>query len=140
MKLLKILLLVLVAFGVYHHFSKDPVSEEAEYDPDAPSLYGFVELPAIGKASQKGIVVMAALNCPEAAAQRANALTAQLEQRGLPVTRSNGVNFRVTNGDNAMMQRINSVMRAELPIVFVNGRAKSNPSYREVLAEYGVGE
>jgi hypothetical protein len=140
MKQILLLLAVLVGLVVLR-YAFDPPGEDVAVEENAgPSAYGFIDLPAEGKAGKKGIVVMAALNCPEDAAQRANYLTTQLEARGLPVIRTDGVSFRIENGDSLTRSRIQTVMGGEPPVVFVNGRAKSNPTYKEVLAEYGVGE
>jgi hypothetical protein len=40
--------------------------------------------------------------------------------------------------DPAIGVRLNSVMNGELPIVFVNGRGKANPTLEEVIAEFGA--
>lgn len=141
MKLLLLLVALLLGFAWFRsEYSSGPIEEDIASESTGPSRHGFIYLPAQGRASEKGVVVIAAENCPESAAQRANGLYAQVQARGLPVTRASGVSFRVENGDDATMQRINMVMNTDGPIVFVNGRAKSNPSYREILAEYGVGE
>ena len=81
MKQIFFLLVILVALGVYRYTSDPPVDEEVAEESTGPSAYGFVPLPVEGKASGKGIVVMAALNCPEDAAQRADYLAKQLEAR-----------------------------------------------------------
>jgi hypothetical protein len=36
----------------------------------------------------------------------------------------------------SIANRVTSVMNGELPIVFVHGKAKSNPTLDEVAAEY----
>ena len=36
-------------------------------------------------------------------------------------------------------KRMNRIMNGPLPVVFVNGRAKSNPSLDEVVAEFRAG-
>jgi hypothetical protein len=36
------------------------------------------------------------------------------------------------------VRRHNAVMNGEVPIVFVNGRVKANPSVDDVVAEYGA--
>jgi hypothetical protein len=46
------------------------------------------------------------------------------------------VHFEIPNGDSSVVARVMSVMNSPLPIVFVRGKAKSNPSLEEVVAEY----
>jgi hypothetical protein len=106
---------------------------------EATSRHGFVDLPAVTGASPGAVLVIAAENCPEEAAQRADALAHRLRGHGLPVTRLHQVSFEMPGGDAAAAQRVMAVMNAELPIVFVRGKAKSNPSLEEVLAEYRPG-
>ncbi|WP_457281091.1 hypothetical protein [Polaromonas sp. P5_D5] len=97
---------------------------------------GFVALPGTSSTASNAVQVIAAEDCPEEAAQRANSLAEQLSGKGIPVTRTHSISFTVTSGDAADAQRISSIMSGELPIVLVRGKAKSNPSLDEVVAEY----
>jgi hypothetical protein len=82
-------------------------------------------------------VIFAPENCPSEAAQRADALARQLASKGIPVTRSHSANFIFdTDPGRAVLDRINTVMQGEIPIVFVNGRGRANPRVDDVLSEY----
>jgi len=100
------------------------------------SSNGFVLLPGTSTAASNAVQVIAAEDCPEEAAQRANSLAEQLSDKGIPVARIHSISFTVASGDPADAQRISSIMSGELPIVLVRGKAKSNPSLDEVVAEY----
>jgi hypothetical protein len=99
----------------------------------------FVELPPVSGASAKAVLIIAAQDCPEEAAQRADRLAEQLGRQGVPVSRLQDVHFDIANGDAAIARKLTSVMNSPLPIVFVHGRAKSNPTLDEVVAEYRSG-
>jgi len=99
---------------------------------------GFVALPPVTGASSKAVLIVAAENCPEEAGQRADRLAEQLARDGVPVSRIHDVNFSIPNGDSSVAAQVMSVMNSELPIVFVRGKAKSNPTLEEVKAEYNA--
>jgi len=80
------------------------------------------------------VYVIAAENCPHEDAQRADRLAAALSEEHIPVQRSHHVGFSAIH-DNAEAARVNTVMNGELPIVFVHGRAKSNPTLEDVQNE-----
>jgi hypothetical protein len=100
------------------------------------SANGFVLLPGTNRTASNAVQVIAAEDCPEEAASRADSLAAQLSSKGIPVARTHNISFTVTSGDPADAQRISSIMSGELPIVLVHGKAKSNPTLDEVIAEY----
>ena len=68
--------------------------------------------------------------------QRADRLAAELSRNGLRVVRIQKIDFDLPNVDQAVMDRLNSIMKGKLPFVFVHGRGKANPTLEEVLAEY----
>jgi hypothetical protein len=141
MSLTKLVIAICLAGAAYHawktHRSGDPAALAAS--AEAASRHGFVALPPVTGASPASVLVIAAENCPEEAAQRADQLAYRLRSHGVPVTRLHNVSFEIPNGDAALAQRVMSVMNAELPIVFVRGKAKSNPSLDDVLSEYRPG-
>ena len=78
-----------------------------------------------------------ARNCPEAAAQGADSLVAELAHKGIPVERRYGISFTMQGDvDNEVMGRISTLMNGLLPLVLVNGRAQTNPSLEAVMAEF----
>ena len=64
-------------------------------------------------------------------------LAEDLGRKGIPVVRTHNISFRFEGSDGAQAEAVSAVMRGPLPIVFVRGRAKANPSLADVMAEYG---
>jgi hypothetical protein len=110
---------------------------QANRPATGPSPNGFVALPTLAGGSPGQVVVFAPENCPSEKAQQADDLARQLASRNIPSVRSHDVSFSSSDPDPATGVRLNSVMNGELPIVFVNGKGKANPSLEEVIAEYG---
>jgi hypothetical protein len=138
MKIIHIIIL-LGAVGAYHYWS-DRRSDAWQEQPtvSATDEGGFVDLPVDG-GGEDGVLVLAARNCPRQDAQRADALADELSRRGIPVKRTHRVNFTLAGPDAGVSKRINAVMKGRLPIVFVNGRARSNPTIAEIINEYEGG-
>src|SRR5262245_3284975 len=133
MNALKILvLLALLGYG-YHHWSQRERS--AATSAAVPANSSFVDLPALAGAQASRVMVIAAEDCPEAAARRADDRAERLARDGVPVARTVNGSFPAVNGADEM-QRLNRVMQGELPIVIVRGRGKANPTLDEVLAEF----
>ena len=132
MNLIKLLLLIAILGGGYHYWKKHGAERDLAA---ATSGSGFVSIPMPDGMSAHGVVVFAPQNCPSDAAQRAYALINDLGSRGLPVSRADAASFG-NLPDAATAERVMAVMNGQVPIVFVNGKAKSNPSLEEVVAEY----
>jgi hypothetical protein len=98
--------------------------------------YGFLEVPAPSNQSPDTIYVVAAENCPHAAAQQADRLATQLGAKGVPVVRTHNVSFSGGQIDQKTLARLKRVMESPLPLVFVHGRAASSPDADQVMAEY----
>ena len=95
----------------------------------------FVSIPMPDGLPQSGIVIFAPKNCPSDAARRAERLTGFLKERGIGVTRAQSASYNsLTSKEEA--ERVMAVMNGDIPIVYVNGRAKANPTPEEVEAEY----
>lgn len=135
MSFIKLLLLLSLIGGGYSYWQKNQ-TESALHSADS-SPNGFVALPPTTSTGNNNITIFAPIGCPKEGAQRAEALFTELERRNITATRSDSANFDMPNPDQASLQRLNAVMTGELPIVFVNGRGKANPTVDEVLAEYG---
>ena len=100
--------------------------------------HGFIEIPAPDGQASKGIVIFAPSNCPSDAAQRAEALARHLSAQGLPYVRSESAEFgNLASQDE--VSKVMAVMNGPVPVVFVNGKAKANPTPDEVVAEYRGG-
>ncbi len=137
MSFIKLLLLIGMLGTGYHYWKKPPRSEPPQTAAVQPAgATGFVTLPPVDGAPPNTVMVVAAENCSREDAQRADRLTAALRDRGVPVVRSHQVGFTIASPDSAVPERINAVMNGPLPIVFINDRAKPNPSLDDVLAEF----
>ena len=130
MKIVKYLLVLVAALFLFQYW-------QANRPATGPSPNGFVALPAMDSADSKQVIVFAPENCPSEKAQQADDLARQLTARNIPAVRSHNVSFTSPDPDPSVGIRLNSVMNGELPIVFVKGRGKANPTIEEVIAEYG---
>ncbi|MDH4215817.1 MAG: hypothetical protein OEV23_02830 [Gallionella sp.] len=128
--------LALIGFGVHWWNGRDSASATLA-EKSSPS--GFVQAAMPDGAPPNTIVILAPLNCPSDGAQRADSLAGQLEGQQIPVLRSSHYSAN-SDGFNpermAGLNRAVSVLEGEVPAVFVNGMAKSNPTFEEVIAEY----
>jgi len=100
---------------------------------------GFVPVIMPDGAAPNTVIVFAPLNCPKESAQRAEALAQRLVREGIPMQRSASYSVQiadVTAEQRSAMQRTDTVMRGEIPVVLVNGMGKANPSAEDVIAEY----
>lgn len=132
MNLIKALLLLAIAGGGYQYWQGRAAKADLAA---ATSASGFVQVPMPEGVSTHGVVVFAPDNCPSEAAQRAYALVSELGGQGVPVVRSSSASFD-NLPDAATAARVRAVMQGDIPVVFVNGKAKANPSVHDVLAEY----
>ena len=143
MSFIKFLLIVGMLGAAYHYWKKPPHVAPGPIATVQPGHSGqptgFVAVPPPDGAPANMVMVVAAENCPHEDAQRADRLTAELKGRGIPVQRSHQVSFTINSPDAAVPERISSVMNGQLPIVFINGRAKPNPSLDDVIAEFKSG-
>ena len=130
-----------ILFGTAYHYWKKPprVAPEPIAAVQPGQSTGFVAVPPPNGAPANTVMVVAAENCPHEDAQRADRLTAELKGCGIPVQRSHQVSFTIDSPDASVPERISSVMNGQLPIVFINGRAKPNPSLNDVIAEFKSG-
>jgi hypothetical protein len=138
MTLLKLVLVAAIAGGTFSVLHSQARRHEARLAAEAVQAgSGFVAMPPMTNHAGDAVLVVAAENCPHEDAQRADRLADQLRESGVPVVRSQQVSFSPAGVDRATLERMNSVMTGPLPVVFVHGRAKGNPSATQVLAEWG---
>lgn len=137
MNIVRTLLVISIAGGAYSYWTHRQANSAQLEAGAAVSESGFVSLPHADGQDSRTVFVVAARGCPHEDAQRADRLTEDLSRRGIPVERVDHVDFRFASPpDSLTMGRINKVMKGPLPIVFVAGRAKSNPSLDEVVIEF----
>ena len=136
MKFNKILFLLVILFAAYiylrvHHHR---VLARNAVLAMQTSANGFVSLPPPTNPPAGKVWVLAPPYCPSEAGQRADELMRLLPRAGISCVRTEGIDLNVSSQEEA--DRINPVMTAQWPIVVVYGRAKSNPTMDEIIAEY----
>lgn len=100
--------------------------------------HAFAAIPLPDGVSSQGVVIFAPENCPSEAAQRARQLAGHLSAQRIPYRETGSANFSsLSSQDEA--NRVMSVMNGPVPVVYVNGRAKANPTPEEVVDEYRRG-
>lgn len=136
MNFLKLLIVVgLVGYG--YHWWDGRSAAESEASLESPS--GFVSAAMPNGARPNTVIILAPQNCPSDAAQRADSLASQLTQAGIPNIRSSSYATNIadpTKEQQAAVQRAVNVINGEVPAVFVNGMAKANPTFDDVVSEY----
>jgi len=103
---------------------------------------GFVPVQTPAGSPPDTVVILAALNCPSAAAKRADTMANRLTELGIPNTRANHYSVSVSDPGQMppLLQRTSVVMGGEIPVVIINGMAKANPSVDEVTSEFRRGK
>ncbi len=98
---------------------------------------GFVPVQTPAGAPTDQVIILAALNCPSAAAKRANTMAQRLTELGIPNSRENHYSASISDPKQfPLLQRTSIVLGGEIPVVIVNGKAKANPTVDEVAAEF----
>ncbi|SOD51613.1 glutaredoxin [Pseudoxanthomonas wuyuanensis] len=96
---------------------------------------GFASIPTPDGVSSRGIVIFAPRNCPSDAARRTEVLVQHLSSKGIRYSRTDSANYdNLASAEEA--SRVMSVMNGPIPVVYVNGKAKANPTPEEVEAEH----
>ncbi len=105
---------------------------------DQASAAGFVLLSKDDAANQK-VIVMCAPNCPRAESVRARDLGQALAVIGIPYELKSDISFSFHRPEE--MARVQQFMaNVTNPLVLIRGRAKGNPTFEEVVAEYRSGK
>jgi hypothetical protein len=98
---------------------------------------GFVPVQTPAGTAPNAVLILAALNCPSAAAKRADTMAKQLSDMHIPNNRANSYSLAITSREQVpLLQQTSMVLSGEIPVVIVNGRAKANPTVDEVTSEY----
>ena len=138
MSFLKLLMLIGVLGFAYHQWDAHQQAKMlATYAQASPG--GFIPTAMPDEAKPGTVLILAPVNCPSDAAQRADHLADQLGRMGIPTLRSSHFSASVSNPSDeaqANLQRATSVLNGTIPAVFINGMGKANPSVDEVVAEY----
>jgi hypothetical protein len=124
-KLNALIFVVGISYAGYHHWQ---VSRQP-----------FLEVPAMENVDPRQVVVFAPENCPSKKARRADDLARQLNAGGIPAIRTHHVSFASSEKSPVLYANLNTVMDGDLPIVFVKGKGKGNPSFDQIQSEYRGG-
>jgi hypothetical protein len=124
------------AWGGYQMYSQHQAARALRDVLASSDANGFVDVPPPDNQDSGTIYVVAAQNCPHAAAQQADRLAKELGAQGVPVVRTGQVSFRPQQVDRATMSRLAVVMNGPLPLVFIHARVAPNPELDRVMAEY----
>jgi hypothetical protein len=131
MRFLQLMVVLCVAYGGYHYWQQHQTAKQLKMMTNSN---GFVEVPLPDGQDPNTVYVVAAENCPHEEAQRADRLFESLSRENVSVQRTHNVGFSSIK-DMSEAERVSAIMNGELPIVFVHGRAKANPSLDDVTAE-----
>jgi hypothetical protein len=136
MKMLSSLILVGAVWGGYQMVSRHQAANALREVLASADVNGFIDVPPPADQDADIIYVVAAQNCPHAAAQNADRLAEELGGKGMPVHRINQVHFRPQQVDHDALKRLTVVMAGPLPLVFVHGRVAPNPELNQVVEEF----
>lgn len=135
----RLVIIAILAVGGYQFWTRHQAAAQADAVMTEASSAGFLALPMPVGVSDSEVVVFAPANCPSDAAQRAELLAQALTEKGVPFRRSQSASFDIVNPEPQAVAALERVMNGTIPIVFVRGKGKANPSLDEVLAEYRAG-
>jgi hypothetical protein len=100
------------------------------------AIASFVAVAAPDQAEPAQVLVIGP-TCNSVAGVRTRQLADRLAQAQIPYKHTDSFSFSVSNPEDFQgISRLNQVMQGDAPVVFVNGRAKANPQFEEVVAEY----
>lgn len=129
MRFFKYLFIFAILFGGYQSWQKHQAEVIIENNNE------FISLPQPINTSKSQVLILAPRNCSSSEAKQAKALAAKLRQKNISYQELDTVSFDASSDPKAI-NRLNQVMNGTIPIVFVGGKGKANPSIDEVLAEY----
>jgi len=137
MNIIRLLIVVGIAGGGYSYLKQQRCNMIEVGSGAVLSANGFASLPPVDGQCARKVYVLAAKNCPGEDAKRADLLAAGLARKGIPVERTDRARFSLSSPlESDVQTRISTIMEGPLPTVFVDGRAKSNPSIDEVVSEF----
>jgi len=138
-------LLLLAGVGVWKTYIAsgrvDPKAWIAEHTgamaagDSADSARGFKAIPMPDGVPRRGVIVFAPQHCTSDAARRTEQLVRHLSRQGIAYVRTDQASYNSLSSQEEA-SRVMSVMNGPVPIVYVNGKAKANPTPAEVVAEF----
>ena len=142
MKFIKLLLLIALVFAghsLWGRYSARSVPADGSGVSENAGASSFVDAVMPQGVPANTVVILAPLNCPSDAARRADDLAGRLDRMGIPSVRRAEYSAHFVDASpeqEAGLQRAVEVLKGDIPAVFINGRAKANPSVDEVAAEF----
>lgn len=137
MRPVHVLIIVAVAFLAYNQWAGDPDFEELVAESGTEN--DFIPAMMLDGARPDTVYIMTPKNCPSEAAQRAQRLAEQLDERGIPNVRRDHFSAKVTSPTDEEMKLLDhttAIIDGEIPAVFVNDMGSVNPSVQEVVGEF----
>jgi len=134
MNVIKLALMLALVGLAYQYWA----THQSTSGPAVVSANGFVLMPPMADGNPTQVVVYVPEDSPHEKVQQADELAQHLSSRNIPTVRTHNVSFASAVLDPKVGVRLDSVMKGELPIVFVNGRGKANPTIEQIIAEYGA--
>lgn len=134
---MKNLLLSVLAFSGAYLLWNQNYEERLVESPQSSSP--FVEVVMPSETASSMVYILAPINCPKKGRRRADRLEKELISRGIPVERRSRILIGPSNSSKYELERYMrsvAVLKGEVPAVFVNGRAKANPSVDEIVDEF----
>lgn len=132
---------IILSFAAYQMHKNKLAKQQIVRDiKSRTDQYGFVDI-SVNLTGRDGIVILAPINCPSDQAKRADKLARELENMKIPVIRMNGYHYQMDLSNytereaNQIVNRIYYVQKMPAPVVFVNGKVKSNASITDIINE-----
>ena len=133
MRLLRILFVGCLIVVIWHFVGKHPIGHPEAASRDSE---GFISMIEPDGADPHKVLIFGPINCPKPAGMRCTALAEALAGAGVPCVRAEDIQLMPT--PDFGVDKLNAVMNNDPPIVFINGRAKANPTLEEVIEEYNA--
>lgn len=131
-------LLIVSLVGGMAYYAKHNENNLFGRHPDDVTSGHFVAVPRPEGHAPGTVYVVAAQNCTRDAARRADDLSRGLIERGITAQRVSQINFQIEGSfPPDSVEQLKEILNGPLPMVFVNGRAASNPTFDQVMAEVG---
>ena len=136
-------LLLLAGVGVWKTYIAsgrvDPKAWITERTGSGPasagaSAQGFTSIPRPDGVPPRGVIVFAPEHCTSDAARRTEELVRHLSRQHVTYVRTDRASYNSLSSQEEAT-RVMAVMNGPVPIVYVNGKAKANPTPAEVVAE-----
>src|SRR5476649_2043415 len=145
----KLFFVICLAMGAYKAYSdweeRKAMQEYLDFEASRPkdrsdSKAGFIEAIVPEGVSPTVMTVFMPVGCPMEEGRRGRALIEKMKAANIPVTASSNANVQIraqTQAEfDAKMALMNKVTTGGTPIVFFKGRAKNNPSFKDVMVEF----